>query len=81
MIERIIFEREARPSITADGRFTAPGVALSAGLSAGTLRLDRGRVVCASGHPARWKAAAGQWGPDYGELGQLEQQGLDVVGG
>jgi hypothetical protein len=81
MIERIIFERETRPQTTADGRYTTPGAALSAGLAAGTLRLDRGCVVCASGHPARWKAAAGQWGPDYGELGPLEKQGLDVVGG
>jgi hypothetical protein len=73
--ERITFERTRCAPTTRDGRFTAPGAALSAGLSAGTLRLDRGRVVCASGHPARWKAAAGQWGPDYGELGPLEMVG------
>jgi hypothetical protein len=79
--ERITFERTRRAPTTHDGRFTDPGAALSAGLAAGTLRLEAGRVVCASGHPARWLPATGQWGPDYGDLGPLEKQGLDVVGG
>jgi hypothetical protein len=79
--ERITFERARHLATTRDGRFTDPGAALSAGIAAGTLRLEAGRVVCASGHPARWKEMAGQWGPDYGELDELEEQGFCWTGG
>lgn len=81
--ERVILERETEKVWIPypPDRYTDAGAALSAGLAAGTLRMEGGRVVCASGHPARWKEAAGQWGPDYGELGALERQGLDIVGG
>jgi hypothetical protein len=79
--ERITFERTRRLATTRDGRFTDAGAALSAGLAAGTLRLEVGRVVCASGHPAQWHEAAAQWGPDYGELDELEKQGFVWTGG